>query len=541
MQPSGVTAVDSVFQWTGYKLAAIFHDTLWTGLFVLLPASIWLASALLTIWRCIREHDYHDIPVYLGYSLVILWVIWPVQREYGMVIEANGPAAGEYRTCGEYTQRALSPVSIRMPRLLGWMSGVLDQFVVHATLEIEARTPQNLRDFAHAASLVELVRIRDPRTLTMLKDFVSVCYAPALAYAEEHKLPVADPHDLMYDPALLETYQRLVIDDDGRTCAWMRDQIERGIRQDEHHIAVMQRLRRFAANGNFDELYIARVVRNTLTFPDRGPGGIPTVSLAYTYLRPASSEGFTFREFSSMVNVINPPALATDPSATWASAEQAWKRLLGALGETVADMTAAQAKNLFGYTIVTHVTALAPAFYGLVLMIVLAIFPLIAVWALLPGKAVFFFRYFKILAGVKLWPVFWTVVSSFYNSGGLEGVLTGEQKAPDALFVAASMYLLVPVICVGVVELSASFASMSLATLGKVAGSAASAATGASVGVVLSGMNHIVSSLGRVALGLAGSVASSAGRGAGVVPGPAPRATFGGGPPPAPAAPPSSR
>src|SRR6185295_5577138 len=67
------------------------------------------------------------------------------------------------------------------------------------------------------------------------------------------------------------------------------------------------------------------------------------------------------------------------------------------------------------YQVVTY----GPHIYGLSLMVILGLFPVAALFALLPQQWKVLVNYGKALVRIKLWPVGWTMLSTFNQRPGL--------------------------------------------------------------------------------------------------------------------------
>jgi len=509
--------VDNIFEWTGHQLGAAFHDALWTGLFLAIPASILLAGFMWSAFKSLRDGDYQHLPLYLAYALVMVWLIWPVRYEYGLSVYAE-----EEGDRAQPDTLAVRTVQVRVPRIVGWVAAIMDAVVDEVTGKIQLTLPSHVRDFTRLAALVERAQIQDPEAAQALKEFVHACYVQALALSENSRensaagkgkrpgpgapagagVPIQDPEDLLFDPGLEDLYGQIQLGPD-TSCATLRHQLLLVLDRNElspskHHQHVLRRLREIRTSrpqegDDLETLYVKRLVKNTLAPPSL----------------PRSQElGWATTSFRDLD--VQPALGESEPEnrPNWIS------RLLRGLARILTDVIADFGRYVFGYSVATHVVAFAPAFYGMVILIVLGFFPLVAVWALVPYKAMILVRYFKILAGVKLWPVFWTIIAGFHNSGAIQDVLAGaEHSGANSLFIAAAMYLLVPAISVGVVELSAGFGASALGTLSRHAATAAAAGVSA-MALVFNRIASFASFAGRsVQAGLSAARAASAASG----------------------------
>lgn len=117
-----------------------------------------------------------------------------------------------------------------------------------------------------------------------------------------------------------------------------------------------------------------------------------------------------------------------------------------------------------------------PYIYGFSLMIVLGFFPLVGIWALLPGKWTVLVNYGKVLVSIKLWPVCWALLSSFTAGRPLpETFDLTSVGTVDVWMAVGSMYVATPALCFAVVAIISSatshaFAAISSAPAGPGAG-----------------------------------------------------------------------
>jgi hypothetical protein len=99
--------------------------------------------------------------------------------------------------------------------------------------------------------------------------------------------------------------------------------------------------------------------------------------------------------------------------------------------------------------------------YGLVMMLVLGLFPLAGLWALWPGHAKALVHWGKLLVSVKLWPVGWAALSSFNaKRTAMEAFDPAPRGAVDVFLAVSALYVLVPAIAFAVVQVAAQAAML---------------------------------------------------------------------------------
>jgi len=105
------------------------------------------------------------------------------------------------------------------------------------------------------------------------------------------------------------------------------------------------------------------------------------------------------------------------------------------------------------------VTLYAPFIYGLVQMVLLALFPVAAIWGLWPGHWKVLLNFGKLFVSVKLWVVFWAALAAF-NQGRYDLILgndparNGAGNAVEIFPSIAAMYLLTPLLSFMIVSLA---------------------------------------------------------------------------------------
>lgn len=483
-----VAHVDNVYEWAGYQLGAMFHDTIWTGIFLALPLSVIVGGFIWTIVKALRKHDYEQVPMYLVYMLVVTWLIWPVEIRYGMRVMSGE----QLRLDALSKKQGMQEVKISVPRILGWVSSVVDGVVGRVILKIDGEFGEKVKDFNRTAAIVSYSRIQNPEVEKKLLEFVKACYIPALALKKNNPdlayIQIQDPEDIMFDRGLSDLYNKIKLTEK-ESCwtphfqfldYWLPKELYVA---GSHHFQVLRSLGTIkykeGLDTDFIQLYKKRIIKNTIMQTEMPPFAPNEMFFANTAFRRPPNEGV-----GSTVKSI---------------------------AEGFADMFAWFGRHMQGYAINVFVVSFAPAFYGMVMMIIIGFFPMIALVALLPYKTMILVRYFKVLLGVKLWPVLWSVLASFYNSGSLEEVLMGTDRPSSALFIATAMYLLVPAISVGIIELSASFSTSAISS---VAHAAQSAATGAVAAIASMAMRYGPRAIGAGAnqvRQLAGAVGSGGG------------------------------
>ncbi|MBI3856489.1 MAG: hypothetical protein HY293_12450, partial [Planctomycetes bacterium] len=110
------------------------------------------------------------------------------------------------------------------------------------------------------------------------------------------------------------------------------------------------------------------------------------------------------------------------------------------------------------------IAAYGPHIYGILVMILLGLFPIAGLFALCPGQWKVFLNYSRFFLSLKFWPVGWSLLSSFNQRRGiLEAFESPERVNGTPFLVIATMYLLVPGIAFAIVHLATTAASLPFA------------------------------------------------------------------------------
>lgn len=116
------------------------------------------------------------------------------------------------------------------------------------------------------------------------------------------------------------------------------------------------------------------------------------------------------------------------------------------------------------------VTLYAPYVYGLVQMVLLALFPVAALWGLWPGHWKVLLNFSKLFVSVKLWVVFWAVLASFNQARydlvlGNDPAKNGIGNAVEIFPSIVAMYLLTPVLSFMIVSLATNCGAIALSSV----------------------------------------------------------------------------
>jgi hypothetical protein len=100
-----------------------------------------------------------------------------------------------------------------------------------------------------------------------------------------------------------------------------------------------------------------------------------------------------------------------------------------------------------------------PYLYGLALMIVAGLFPVVGMFAILPGRWRALVHWGKAFLSIKLWPVCWAILTKFEKQAERVDAWQ-EVTTADLATVIASMYVVTPVLCFAIVALATSVSAL---------------------------------------------------------------------------------
>ncbi len=407
-----MSAIDTVYEYAGYSLAAGLHDIL-AG--VGLPLILALAGVAYVVHAIADRGSPKDLAVYVLYLVLAWWLLSP----------------GTFQ-------------GVRAPTFVGYVGQAADLLQKRAVKHVNERFLEAPFEWERVAAMASLGRILDPALEKGVGEFLEACARPALARA------VPEHANLLREGAL--PY--------GAACEKRRRELWAGLlthlKADPFHRAAIHaaRARDPSRASAFEERYADEIAIREIDEP-----GSPTSESAlvlaslgkYSYVDGAQSVGRlpgwvdSFFGVAGMLpgahGVLEDAANAAISGA--AVLEQSWKGRFAAKQQ---------------YYLAT---VYGPVVYGLSLMLLVGLFPVAGLFALLPGKWRVLVHWGEIFVSIKLWPVLWAALSSFNaRRSSLEAFEPGGRTSGDVWLVLASMYLLTPAIAFLVVHLAVTAAAM---------------------------------------------------------------------------------
>jgi len=416
-------SIDTVYEYAGHQAAL----ALWGALAGLgIPLLVALGGVA---WRFMRvAEDGLARPLLLHFFGLVLvgWLVSPTR------VAAGGGS-----------------VDARAPRFAAWLTAGTDTFTRSAIRGIDRDFLDKPFEWERIAAMCGRADIFDPALRRDIRDFLGACAVPAIASLDGPASEAAERNPLRADTGL--PYARFSVRLRGRdaSCAEARGTLARQVgdyvRRSSFHRRVFTTARAYDDRLT-EEMYLDQVVYNVWH-------GTPDFSDA-RIARLAVGETDQFDERQNTMRWGNGDhTVAGRIQVAGSGVAHLWTYLTQPIG------TAVEAKQRH-YT----ATMLGPELYGLLTMLLLGLFPIAAVWALLPGRWIVLVRFAQLLVSVKLWPVGWALLTYFSRRRPSTEALTFggmEDAGTRSIFATiAMMYFLIPALSIVLVGLISSAAAL---------------------------------------------------------------------------------
>jgi hypothetical protein len=401
-----MTSIDTIYEYAGLNLAG----TLWS-LFssVGLPLIVALAGVAYVFHSIAERGTIRPLAIHLLYLIL---------------------AAG---LLGSTTQQG-----VKTPRFAAWLGQAADLLQKRAVRQINDRFLTEPFEWERIAARVASARIHDPALERDVGLFLGSCGRTTLSRAEPQRANLLREGCLPYEAAC----------EDRRRDLWQR--LQRHVQEDPRHRATVEAAR--AKDPGQGSAFADRYADEIAVRAIDEPGG----PMSEAVLLQAS-----LGEYSPM-----DPNQSTGALPFWAKAAMGVAGFFGDEISNVAITGLAELhqnyNNRFAakqryYQAVTY----GPHVYGLSVMILLGLFPVAALFALCPNQWKVLLNFTKVFVSVKLWPVGWTVLSSFnQRRGALEAFDPPERISGSPFLAISAMYLVIPALTFLVVHLATAAAAM---------------------------------------------------------------------------------
>lgn len=474
----GITPIDTLYEFSGLVLAERFADTLlWSRLFV----GILIAAAILRLFYLSQKKDsYFDLvayPVYLAFMLFLVSPVTVTVRPKSTVLNQlwNDVDSSQIDWAGKKGGQSVGQEAfqVRVPRIIGVTHRLTDGLVRQFVGGLKNDVGYTLFRWQAVVAGLKQATILDPELSELYHKFLRYCYWPAQAArgtpdaadgASNRPLPLRESSDDIYfglEMPLTASWS---------PCATMKQalvgHLRDHVRENKVHAQALKAGADVAAGNGQDlvEAYLTRLIYNeTFSGGSRGEmallkNAVPDYSSWDQQYMGTANYGTVTQGVSGLLGIV---------SSFWEGSSQ----------ETL------------GPTLYYRLTLFAPYLYGLLQAVILMAFPIAGLWSLWPGSWTAVVNFLKLWTSIKLWPVFWTFLSSFniYRLNlppddplGVEG--TGGSAAMFASI--AAMYVLVPVLSYMILNL---VAQAGMLTISSFTGSGTGA--GPAIGTIVAGVS----------------------------------------------------
>lgn len=406
-----MSSIDTIYEYAGFKLAGTLWGTV-SGLG--LPLILALAGVAWSVHLMIERGTVRPFAVHLMVLILMAGLLAPTSQQ-----------------------------GVTAPRFVAWLGQATDVLQKRAVRGINDRFLTEPFEWERIAARVSFARVRDPALERDLGQFLGSCTRTAAARAEPRHANLFRDGALPYEGPCEERRRKL----------WER--LQRHVRDDANHRATVDAARaKDPAQGSaFAERYLDEIATRAIDEPG-GPmseGALLSASLgeySYTDKSQYTGEIPAWAKFLMLdrIGLLFGDEIANVTITGLAELQQNFENRF-------------RAKQLYYLA-----TTFAPHAYGIALMILIGLFPVAALPSLLPGQWKVLANFFKVFLSVKLWPIGWTVLSTFNQRRGiLEAFDPPERVAGTPFLAIAAMYLIVPTLMFLVVHLGTAAAAMPFA------------------------------------------------------------------------------
>ncbi len=405
--------MDSVYEVAGAQASTAFLTALWA---LGLPVIIACAGIAWRVHRVAEDGLARPLAVYLLSLILIAWLLRPVPQGEG----------------------------VSSPRFVAWLNEGCDIAVTRSITLVDREFLVSPFQYERIAAVAATAHAQDPRLREDLAIFFATCTANAMA-----KSGVIDAEN----PVALDSplpYGGLSFGTSTTPCTHVRGELWSRLLSETENRPDLEPVWKA---GVTKAAFVAALVRNEWhgRVADGGEmvrvrGSIGSYAQTGFELQrrrepaPVPYIPFVTEVFGPMIQGL--ATLGEEVLTEW-----------GYWGELSSDRVTSRQRYFL-------VTSYAPTLYGLILMLLTSLFPVAALWSLVPGKWTALVNFGKVFVSVKLWPLGWSLVSSFSARRPIEDALS-EHAPPSDVFTAVTlMYFLIPALSFIVVNLGTAAAAI---------------------------------------------------------------------------------
>jgi hypothetical protein len=466
----GWTAIDTLYDLKGFQMAAAVYGPV----YLILTAVVFGFGILRVLYKANETHRYRHLVVYVMSSIVLFWTLEPITVPVSVPAGYTYDASLQDLVASAQTGKGPAVQVANVPRLMALSHYGIGIVARYMTSAIDSSFQDNAFASDRAAVLLRMSRITgDDALRTDYQTFVVSCYLPMLAAREKAGKPAPFPH---YDPFKVDPQEyspwnlpdtpkiNAVISSSGPVMNVTPSTVP-GARCSDAAASLYPRL---VSNVRALQGPTLAVVSSVLA-KQGGFGGAPgstassaAADVVLRYVLHNETMGLlSTNEIAVLRKTLPDYEMFDRKSQTSGNSQDVVDYLRTAVSslvkvkQSIDQWINHQAEGPATYY---KATCYGPYAYGIAGMLVLALFPLVAFGSLLPGRALILLAWGKMLLSIKLWIVFWSILSRFNEFRyRLEDIGSGpENGIGDQTYIfpaIAAMYLLTPAISFAVVGL----------------------------------------------------------------------------------------
>ena len=404
-----MTAIDTSYEYAGFKLAGLIQELFGS---VGLPAIVALAGTAYVVHEISSDRaSIRALLVHLLFIAFMAWFLSPVQD-----------------------------AGVTTPRFVSWLGRATDFLQKRSIERVNERFLDDPFEWERLAAMSGLAAVRDPMLAREMAQFLDACARRRLAESRPRFANLFRPGAYDYAGRCREMREDL----------WTR--IREHVREHRSHRAVLDSVQARSPGEaeDFFELYLDQIAVRAIDGPG-GPlseAGLVAASLGkYSYVDESQSTGPRNGFTQFLMGPLFSHLLPGD-------------KLFNAAVSGVAEIHQDWMNRFDGKQKYFLATVYGPHIYGLALLFMIGLFPIVGLFALAPGRWMALLNYGKVFISIKLWPVCWAALST-YNAArpSLEAIDPAARASGNAFLAVASMYLLTPALSFLVVHLATAAAA----------------------------------------------------------------------------------
>jgi hypothetical protein len=470
MEIQGLTPIDTLYEFMGYTISLrLGKYLLWNGYIL----GFLLAAAVVRLYYVgSREGSFKDLAVYPLYVLFMLFLIWPIdvaltapRSQSSGFLEETNPENGMFWDPAEGTGGGqVRPDTLKVPRILAYVSALVGSLQKNLVSDICDDMHTAMYQWKHVAAINTNARFFDRSLREDLGVYLKCCYYPALTTDKNRDpdpwkivpfagLPIDSWLTAAYQQMDLraeETHYRDYFGEAPTPCTGLHQTLNSAITSElwgatfhTKALAAYGRLANQKGGGQASAAEYAKFYRRRLIYNEIFVIGGSTAAT----LRAALPEYSVFKDGNMDLKYITTDS---QDKGTLMNVFTAITKLPAALAAVASSVSEGWSQKAMGPATYYRVSALGPYIYGLLLAILVIVFPLAGLLSIWPQWWTAIINFMKLFLSIKLWPIFWAFLSGMMSykeaftpedPEGFQGTFGSEGMLPAL----AVMYLIVPV------------------------------------------------------------------------------------------------